>query len=115
MSPNPGASSFWIPNANVLVNVAGELVIKVELAAVAKDDIQITVEGQCLTLTGQRRDSDAESAQYLVVELHHGQFESVFDVPEEFDLSRGQTTYQDGMLQIVAPRRISDERQKGSD
>ena len=105
MSPDPNA--FWIPNANVLVNAAGELVIKVELAGMSKKDIEIIIEGQRLTLSGQRPDPEGKGAQYLVLEIHHGRFESVLEVPEAFDLSRAQTAYQNGMLRVVAPRRTS--------
>jgi len=107
MSPN--APSFWIPNADVLVNAAGEFVIKLELAAMAEEDIEITIESQRLRITGQRTDPDGQGAQYLVVELHHGRFESVLEVPKEFDLSKAQNTYRNGMLRIVAPRRISGQ------
>jgi HSP20 family protein len=104
MSPN--RPPLWIPNVDVLVNAAGELVIKVELASMTKGNIDITVEGQRLTFTGHRPDPDGTGAQYLVRELHHGQFESVLDVPEEFDLSRAQATYQNGLLRVIAPRRV---------
>ena len=70
-----------------------------------KEDIQITIEGPRLTLSGHRVDSDAKGAQYFVLEINHGPFESVVEVPKEFDLSRAQTTCQNGMLRIVAPRR----------
>src|SRR5262245_6060095 len=103
MSPNPNA--LWIPNANVLVNAAGELVMKVELAAMAEEDIKITIDDQRLTLSGQRKDPDGKGAQFLVLEIHHGRFESVVEVPREFDLSRAQTSYQNGMFRVVAPRR----------
>jgi len=105
MSPDPNA--FWVPNANVFVNAAGELVIKVELAGMSKEDLKITIEGQRLTLSGQRPDPDGEGAQYLVLEMHHGRFESVVEVPEAFDLSRAQTAHQNGVLRVVAPRRSS--------
>jgi HSP20 family molecular chaperone IbpA len=42
--------------------------------------------------------------------MHHGRFESVVEVPEAFDLTRAQTAYQNEVLRVVAPRRISDER-----
>ena len=103
MSPDPNA--FWIPNANVLVNVAGGLVIKVELAAMSKEDVEITIEGQRLTLTGRRTDPDGQGAQYLVLEMHLGRFESILEAPEEFDLSRAQIAHQNGILRVVAPRR----------
>ena len=105
MSPDPNA--LWVPNTNVLVNAAGELVIKVELAAMAKEDIEITIEGPRLIISGHRLDPDGKGAQNLVLEIHHGRFDSVLEVPEEFDLSRAQTTHQNGMLRVVAPRRSS--------
>ena len=105
MSPDPNA--FWVPNVDVFVNASGELVIKVELAGLAKKDLEITINGQRLTLAGQRPDPDGQGAQYLVLEMHHGRFESVVEVPEAFDLSRAQTAYQNGVLRVVAPRRTS--------
>jgi HSP20 family protein len=105
MSPDSNTPRFWIPNTNVLVNAAGELVIEVELAGVAKKEITININGQRLTLSGQRADLEADAARRLVVEMHHGRFESVVEVPEPFDLSRAKSTHQDGMLRIVAPRR----------
>jgi HSP20 family molecular chaperone IbpA len=105
MSSDPNA--LWVPNTNVFVNAAGELVIKVELAGLTKENLEITIAGQRLTFSGQRPDPDAGSAQFLVLEMHHGRFESFVEVPEEFDLSRAQAAYQNGILRVVAPRRTS--------
>ena len=105
MSPDPNQPSFWIPNTDVLVNAAGELVIKMELAAMSEKDIEIIIDGQRLRLAGHRPDPDGKGAQYLVRELNYGRFESDLEVPKEFDLSRAQTTYQNGMFRVVAPRR----------
>ncbi|HEY0549111.1 MAG TPA: Hsp20/alpha crystallin family protein [Verrucomicrobiae bacterium] len=104
---SPGRNPLWVPNVNVLVNAAGELIIKAELAGLTKENLEITVEGQRLTFTGHRPDPDGEGAQHLVLEMHHGRFESVVEVPESFDLSRAQAAYQNGILRIVAPRRTS--------
>jgi len=97
---------FWVPNADVLMSATGELVIKVELAALSKENLEITVEGQRFTLTGRRADPDGDGAKYLVKEISHGRFESVVDVPEEFDASRARAEYQNGILRIVVPPRI---------
>jgi len=105
MSPDPNA--FWVPNSNVFVNAAGELVIKVELAGISKKDLAITIEGQRLTLFGRRTDLEGEGANYLVLEMHHGRFESVVEVPEAFVLSRAKAAYENGVLRIVVPRRRS--------
>lgn len=103
---SPDRNAFWIPNTNVFVNAAGELVIKVELAGITKNDLELTVAGQHLTLSGERPDPDRGGANYLVREMHHGRFESVVELPKEFDLSRAHAAYQNGVLRIVAPRRI---------
>ncbi len=104
---SPDRNSLWIPNTNVLVNAAGELVIKVELAGLTKENLEITVDGQRLRLIGHRPDPDANGAQFLVLEMHHGRFESFVDVPEAFDLFQAQAVYRNGVLRIVAPRRTS--------
>jgi HSP20 family protein len=105
MPPEPGDAPLWVPRADVLINSAGELVIKLELAALRKEDLEITVDGQRLTFAGHRADPDADGARHLISELDHGRFEVVIEAPPEFDLHHATAAYQNGLLRVVAPRR----------
>src|SRR3954468_15573058 len=105
MSPDPNKPPFWVPNVDVLVNAAGELIIKAELAGMSREEIEIAIEGQRLTVSGQRPDPDGKHSTALVTEMHHGRFESVLEAPNIFDLSQAHIAHENGMLGILAPRR----------
>ena len=101
MSPDPNA--HWEPKTDVFVNAKGELVIKVELAGLRKEQLELTYQGQCLTVTGERPDVDAGEAHYLTREMGWGGFQSVIELPWGFDLCRANAAYQNGILRIVVP------------
>jgi len=105
MAPEPGGAPFWIPNTDVLVNAAGEMIIKLELAGLAKDDVELSVERQTLKVSGQRPNADDQGAHYEVLEMHYGRFESVIEVPEEYDLTRANAVFVNGVVRLVVPRR----------
>ena len=71
------ASGRWVPNTDVYVTDTG-LVIKVELAGMKSDSLEITVEGNRLRISGNRPDCcRAPKCSFLVMEISYGPFESV--------------------------------------
>jgi HSP20 family molecular chaperone IbpA len=54
-SGDRSVDSHWVPNTDVYVTEQ-LLVIKVELAGMRKEDLELTVEGSRLTITGHRPD-----------------------------------------------------------
>jgi HSP20 family protein len=102
MSPDPNAPPHWTPKADVFVNADGDFVIKMEIGGLTKEDIDLTMEQQRLTMTGSRADADAGQAHYIVRELGD-QFQTVIEVPWGFDLTNAKAAYQNGMLRIVVP------------
>lgn len=105
----------WTPTTEVL-SKANDLIIRVELAGVKPEDIDITFMGGMLTIYGQReRDKGEEEASYYVQERHYGTFRRSMALPEgvnDEDISAG---FQDGVVEITvkggatvtpAPKRI---------
>lgn len=112
MNHLPGRPRYWVPNTNVFVSTAGQLVIKVELSGITSAGLQISVEGNKLAIKGQRDDPEASSAvQTLVTEINTGPFESVLELPTEYDLSRSTSNYTNGVLRIAVPRNRSSVRE----
>ena len=104
MSPdrNSNAEPKWNPKADVFVNTDGDYVVKVEVPGVKKEDLELTVQEQNLTITCFRPDPDAGQSHYLVRELGSG-FQLILDFPWGFDPQRGQAAYQNGILRITVP------------
>ena len=98
------AETHWVPNTDVYV-VEDALVIKVELAGMRKEDLELTVERNRLTITGHRPDGcRAPKCKFLVMEINYGSFQSVIELPPGYDLSQAKAAYQNGFLRIDVPQ-----------
>jgi HSP20 family protein len=97
------AKASWVPNTDVYVTDSG-LVIKVELAGMRSDHLEITVEGSQLRISGTRPDGcRAPKCSFLVMEINYGPFESVLELPPGYDLSQAKAAYLNGFLRIDVP------------
>ncbi len=81
-----------------------KVVIKVELAGMRKEDLELTSEGNRLKISGHRPDGcRAPKCTFLAMEINYGTFESTIEVPPGYDLSRAKAAYQNGFLRIDVP------------
>ena len=103
-SGDRSVDSHWVPNTDVYVTEQ-LLVIKVELAGMRKEDLELTVEGSRLTITGHRPDGcRAPKCKFLVMEINYGSFQSVIELPPGYDLTQAKAAYQNGFLRIDVPQ-----------
>ena len=107
MLRDPDSEAPWVPRADVFKNTAGEFTIKVELAALRREDVELSIQGQGVRITGHRPDADraANASQFLVTGINWGWFDMVVDVPASFDLTRARAQYQNGLLRVLVPPR----------
>jgi HSP20 family protein len=96
----------WVPNTDVYVTDGG-VVIKVELAGMRKEDLELTVEGQQLKISGHREDScRPPKCNFQLMEINYGPFESQIELPAGYDLSLARAAYQNGFLRIDVPVKV---------
>lgn len=97
------SEAHWVPNTDVFVADNG-LVVTVELAGMRREDLELTVEGNQLRVSGQRPDGCRTGhCKFLVMEIDYGTFESVIELPAGYDLTRARASYQNGFLRIDVP------------
>jgi HSP20 family protein len=90
----------WRPSADVY-RLADGWLVKVELAGVRPDEIQVVCAGARLIVRGARRDFlIREAAHTHSMEISYNSFERSLDFPERVDCLSMETRYQDGMLLI---------------
>lgn len=100
----------WYPPADVYRTRDGGWVVKVELAGVRPDEIEITYEGDVMRVAGSRRDSTCtESVLCHQLEIVYSRFEKVIRFPCSVNGAELQTLYQDGLL-IIRLRFADAER-----
>jgi HSP20 family protein len=104
-----GAS--WVPNTDVYLTDGG-IVIKIELSGMRREDLELTIEGNQIRISGQRPDGcRAGRCKFLVMEINYGPFESVIELPPGYDLGRAKAAYQNGFLRIDVPERAPGTHQ----
>src|SRR5512137_2001668 len=102
-SQEVSARAHWVPNTDVYATDNG-LVVKVELAGMRSDNLEITVEGNRLRISGNRPDGcRAAKCSFLVMEINYGPFESCLELPPGYDLSHAKAAYLNGFLRIDVP------------
>jgi HSP20 family protein len=101
------SETYWVPNTDVYVTDEG-LVIKVELAGMRREDLELVVEGNRVKISGHRPDGcRAPKCKFLVMEINYGAFETVIELPSGYDLSQARAAYQNGFLRIDVPSKAS--------
>ena len=109
-SPGTEPEARWAPNTDVYLTEDG-LVIKVELAGIRREDLEIVVEGNRFMISGQRPDScRGPSCQFIMMEINYGHFESVIELPAGYDLSKARAAYQNGFLRVDVPQLVEETR-----
>jgi HSP20 family molecular chaperone IbpA len=97
------ARAHWVPNTDVYATDNG-LVIKVELAGMRSDNLEITIEGNRLRVSGNRPDGcRAPKCSFLVMEINYGPFETMLELPHGYDLGQAKAAYLNGFLRIDVP------------
>ena len=87
------------------------LVLRMELAGVASEDLSITLSGQELVIRGQRRPCLREGmTRFLRQEIGYGFFERKFMIPAAINPEGLQARYAEGILEVNLPRRVPSSR-----
>jgi HSP20 family protein len=92
----------WNPPSDVYDIGQNQVVIKMEIAGLKLDDLQITAENSYLVVRGCREEL-AEQCQshYHVMEIRHGVFERAFRLHFPLHPEKIQAQYHDGFLVIT--------------
>src|SRR4051812_44023683 len=95
-SPSGSSDSYWVPNTDVYSTGDG-LVIKVELAGMKREDLELVIDGNRVKISGHRPDGcRAPKCKFLIMEINYGAFESVIELPAGYDLTLAKASYQNG-------------------
>ena len=103
----------WVPTTDILAR-GDDLVIRVELAGVDPDDVDLRFTQGVLTVSGSRRcPEDEEAGDFYVRERYSGEFRRMITLPEGTDADRIEAEFEDGLVTItVRGAVVADESTK---
>jgi len=86
-----------------------QIVVEAELPGVKRDDIDVRVEGNTLTIKAEKRfeDSVDEKERYHRVERFYGVYQRLFTLPDEADTDKLKAKFDNGILALTIPKRES--------
>ena len=91
---------LWLPAADVY-QIEGGWLVKVELAGVDVDDIEIDIQGNVLSLAGCRRDrSCAVGMTFHQMEITYSRFEKILSFPASIEGASIEHNFENGLLII---------------
>jgi HSP20 family protein len=95
----------WIPSVDILEK-DGTLILRAELPGLTEKQIDLKVEGNTLTLKGERKmENEDNKSNYHRVESNYGSFTRSFRLPETVDLEKINAEYKNGVLTITLPQK----------
>lgn len=96
-------SGRFVPELNVYeTDKAFEVTLA--LPGISKDDIDISMEGHTLTISGERTFEEDESRKYHRVESRFGKFERSLPLPDIIDEDNIRANYENGVLTVTVPK-----------
>jgi HSP20 family protein len=95
----------WLPPLEAH-ETADRFVITVELPGLGPEDVDISVEDNVLTLTGERRfSSDRSEEDFHRIERRYGTFARSLTLPATADASAIEASFDAGVLTVTVPKR----------
>jgi HSP20 family protein len=97
-----GQPKAWHPPTDVY-ETHHAIVVKVEIAGMQVREIDVALQGQTLTIGGERHDSGAK-LRYQQMEIQYGRFETSVELPGAVDPEGIEATYSNGFLVVRLPQ-----------
>ena len=98
------STRHWRPPADVFV-AEGAVVVRLELAGVRREDIDLTYrEGELIVRGARFEREDVPKEGYWQMEIPHGPFERSVKIPPRVDPERIEAVCRDGILEVRMPK-----------
>jgi len=102
----------WAPSVDIS-ETDSEYLVRAELPAVNKDDVHVTIDGDMLTISGERKQKTEETKEKVHrVETVYGRFSRSFTLPDNADTASIRAESKDGLEVAIPIRRITAMRTK---
>jgi HSP20 family protein len=95
----------WVPVVDIYSS-GHELVLKAELPDMKEEEIELTVEDNTLTLSGEKKlDTEVTQELFHRIERSYGSFARTFALPPTVDAGKVTAQYRAGVLTVRLPLR----------
>lgn len=105
--------TFTITPKVDVVDREAEILVRAEVPGVDKDNLQVELAGDLLTITGERKQEETkEEGAFYRSEIAHGSFTRTIRLSAEVAFEETQAEFKDGVLEIHLPKTQKTERRR---
>jgi HSP20 family protein len=101
-----------VPTVDILES-NGDIVVKAELPGVKKEDIDVTLTEDTITISGEKKkEEEVKKKDYYRYESSYGSFCRTFSLPAEVQSGKAKTKMKDGVLEIRIPKTEAEKKKE---
>ncbi len=102
----------WMPSVDIFED-KDKLVLEADLPGMERDDFDISVENNVITLKGERKfEKKVEGDTYHRVERSYGSFSRSFTLPQTVTAEGATAEFENGILRVSLPKREETRARK---
>ncbi len=106
------ARGAWSPNVDIYED-ENRLIVEAELPGMDREDFEVLVENNVLTLKGERKfEKKTEGDNYHRVERAYGSFTRQFTLPQTITAEGATADFENGVLRVALPKREETKARK---
>lgn len=99
--------AVWTPPCDIY-EIDKEIVLKMELPEMRKEDVLVTLENNVLTVRGERKlEEKVDRENYHQIERKYGEFMRIFTLPTFVEGRKVVAEFKEGMLTVTLPKNIA--------
>ena len=87
-----------------VVEEENAFVVRVDLPGIAPEDVNIEVDGDLLTISGEVEVAETEDKQYTYRERRQGAFKRSLRLADTLDIENAEATFEHGVLTLTLPK-----------
>lgn len=95
--------SDWVPPVSVEER-SGEILLTAELPGMTGDEVEISLENNVLTISGEKREESEAGGKFHLVERSFGSFRRSFTLPRAISAEGITAEFDNGLLNVRLPK-----------
>jgi len=95
----------WSLLAGEVEETGKDVLVRMEVPGMDKEDCRITIEGNMLYVSGEKRfERETHDSTYHVMERAYGAFQRAIPLPSNVDIDQAAASYKNGVLTVRLPK-----------
>ncbi len=95
----------WVEPTVDVYETADNVVVKAAIPGIKPDDVEITVQGNYLTLSGEtKEETETKDKNYLRRESRYGSFSRMVELPNGVQTDKADAKFENGVLTVTFPK-----------